>query len=127
VILVETGTREATGTPGVFEGAVTIRKTIRPQTGKSSYLREARQAVESMVLLDWGCVGGRQMVLVPDPDEVARKQQEELCKRTLERNRRLEWELERSLEAIANLRQEVELVRESSMKARCGSRGRGVE
>jgi hypothetical protein len=113
VILVETGEREARGNPGAFEGTVTIRKTTRPQSGKPSYLREARLAVDSMVLLDWNCVGGRNLEKIPDPDEVARKKQEEEHKRTLERNRRLEWELERAQEEIANLRKEVELARDS--------------
>jgi hypothetical protein len=100
---------------------VKIRKTTRPQSGKPSYLREARQAVESLVLLDWGCIRNRQIVLVPDPDEVARKKQEEEHKRTLERNRRLEWELERAQEESANLRKEVALARDQEHLAPTGS------
>ena len=113
VILVESGEREAQGAPGEFEGTVTIRKTTRPQSGKPSYLREARLAVDSMVLLQWGRVGGRKLEVIPDPDEVARKKQLEEHKRTLEWNRRLEWELERAQEEIANLRKEAELARDS--------------
>ena len=123
VILKEKGTRPADGTPGEFVGEVQIEKTIRPQGGKATFLREARLALQDSVQLGWGCVGKRDLELIADPDEVARQQKEAAVQKQLAEKERMKWELltvrndlANTARELAEVRAELEALQEAGLK-----------
>lgn len=126
VVVKERGTRQASGDndeqhEGQFVGEVKIERTRRPREGKPQHLREARLALDSLVLLACHCVARKEVQLPPEPDEAAREAQRQDLQQALVDNSILNSKIACQRQEIWILKEQLARLKESAAAPRFDS------